>query len=110
MAPSPKKIEELKSEPAIAVKASRPLPPKKSPNCFAMNNPPRPGMVPVSTDQIKDGCFVLGWQPQQVTMLVTEAPQWYSYASKILKANLVFTAVFAFALLVVLVISRDARR
>lgn len=109
MAPSPKKIEELKTESTIlAAPAVKHTEPKKI-NCFAMDRPPKPGMIPVSTEQIKDGCFVLGWQPQQVTMLVTEAPQWYSYASKILKANLVFTAVYALALLVVLVVNRAWR-
>ncbi len=74
-----------------------------------MERPPKPGMIPVSTTQVKGGCFVLAWQPQQVTLLVTEAPQWYSYAGQILKANLAFTAVFGFALLVVLVITRAGR-
>lgn len=112
MAPSPKKYETLKStgttiSPAKTVK---PVPPKKVPNCFAMNNPPKPGMIPVSTDQVKDGCFVLGWQDQRAVMLVSDAPQWYEFAGKILKAQLVFSAVFALALLAVLVIKRDTWR
>lgn len=110
MAPSPKKIEELKATtttPAVAPLTKAPLPRKI--NCFAMDKPPMPGMIPVSTDQLKDGCFVLRWQPQQVTMMVSDASEWYAYAGKILKANLVFTAVFAFALLVVLVMSREWR-
>lgn len=102
-----------KDVPVAVVKTTtaKPLPlappaPKKI-NCFAMDKPPAPGLIPVSTNQVKDGCFVLTWQPQQVTMLVTEAPQWYSYAGKILKANLIFTAVFACALLIVLISIRD---
>ncbi len=67
------------------------------------------GMIPVSTNQVKDGCFVLSWQPQKVTMLLSDAPLWYAYAGKILKANFVFTAVFALALLAVLVVNRDRR-
>lgn len=64
-------------------------------------------MIPVSTDQVKDGCFVLSWQPQQVTMLISDAPQWYFLTGRMLKAELAFCAVFAIALLVVLVSIRD---
>lgn len=109
MAPSPKRIEEAKTELHAAAPATKP-PPKKIVNCFAMNQPPHPGWVPVSTDKVKDGCFVLDWQPQQVSMLLTDAQEWYTYAGKILKVNLIFTTVFAFALLIVLVLTRDARR
>ena len=107
MAPSPKRIEEAKTE-LHAAAPTKPSP-KKTINCFAMNQPPRPGLVPVSTDRLKDGCFVLDWQPQQVSMLISDAPQWYAYAGKILKVNMAFTAVFAFLLLVVLAVNRDRR-
>lgn len=107
MGPSPKKIEEYKSEPVQV----RPLPKKaeikKVPNCFVMNTPPKPGMVPVSTDQVKDGCFVMVWQNQQVTMLVSDAHEWYSLAGKMMKAGFVFCSIFALAFLLVLVIRRD---
>lgn len=113
MAPSPKKIEEARTEqkapPKLEIKRAEQKPKAKPVNCFAMDHPPKPGMIPVSTDQLKDGCFVLGWQNQQVTMLVTEGPQWYSYASKILKAQMAFTCVFAFALLLVLMVIRERR-
>lgn len=72
-----------------------------------MDKPPKPGLVPVSTDQVKDGCFVLSWQPQQVSMLVSDAQQWYIYSAKMLKTQMTFSAVFALALLVVLVMIRD---
>lgn len=107
MAPSPKKFEEAKTE-IRAAEPAKPAP-KKISNCFAMNQPPHPGMVPVSTDRFKDGCFVLDWQPQQMSLMVSDAPQWYAYAAKILKANMAFTAVFAFALLLVLAVNRDRR-
>lgn len=105
MAPSPKKIEEYKVE--------KPIPPakksevKKVPNCFVMNTPPKPGMVPVSTDQVKDGCFVMTWQTQQVTMLVSDAPQWYSFASKILKVDVASHFIFVGVLLLILVLIRE---
>lgn len=104
MAPSPKRIEELKT----AAPAARHPGPKQV-NCFAMDRPPKPGMIPVSTGQVLDGCYILSWQPQNVTMLVSDAPEWYAYAGKILKANLIFTAVYALALLVVLVLNRAGR-
>ena len=104
MAPSPKKIEEYKAQTSTPAKTT-PSQPKKI-NCFAMDQAPRPGLVPVSTGQIKDGCFVLAWQPQQVSMMVSDAPQWYSFAGKILKANLIFSAIFACALVLVVVLNR----
>jgi hypothetical protein len=111
MGPSPRHYEEIKSTGTVvhATKPFKPPEPKKSVNCFAMDRPPHPGMIPVSTEQIRDGCFVISWQGQPTTMLITEAPQWYAYAGKILKANLAFTAVFALALLVVLVVYHERR-
>lgn len=107
MGPSPKKIEEYKEQ-SSTIKPTPPIPSaKKVSNCFSLGTPPAPGLVPVSTDKLnKNGCLVLSWQPQQATMLVSDAPQWYSYAAKILKANLIFSGVYALGLLIVLAVNR----
>jgi len=73
------------------------------------DKPVKPGMVLVSTTKAQDGCYVLGWQEQSTQWLVSEGQQWYSFSSKLLKANLGFSAVFMVALLVVLWLSRRAR-
>lgn len=108
MGPSPKKIDEYKEQTSTIKPAAAIPPAKKVSNCFSLGTPPGPGLVPVSTDKLnKNGCLILAWQPQQVTMLVSDAPLWYSYAGKILKANLVFAFVFALCFIVVLVVQRD---
>ncbi len=89
-----------------AVKAVKVAPPKKL-NCFVMpDKPDKPGLVMISTVRVQDGCYVLGWQAQQTTLLVSDAPEFYGFAKNVLKADLTFSGVFAFCLLVVLVISR----
>jgi len=105
MAPSPKRHEEPRVEITAPIKNLAP----GQAACFSIEKPPKSGMIPVSTNLIKDGCFVVSWQIQRTTMLVTEAPQWYAYATQVLKANLFFTAIFVIGLLVVLVISRGRR-
>lgn len=107
MGPSPKKIEEYKNQ-ATAITPAKPT--KKASNCLAFETPPKPGMVPVATDKVsRDGCYMLVWQPQQVTMLVSDAPQWYSLAGKFLKtdvsSNLVTAALIV--LVIVLVVKRE---
>jgi hypothetical protein len=105
MAPSPKRHDEARSEITAPIKN---LATGQS-ACFSIEKPPKSGMIPVSTNLIKDNCFVISWQVQRTTMLVTEAPQWYAYATQVLKANFFFTAIFVVGLLVVLVISRGKR-
>jgi len=105
MAPSPKRHDELRAEMTAPIKN---LAPGQS-ACFSIEKPAKSGLIPVSTNLIKDGCFVISWQTQKTTMLVTEAPQWYNYATQVLKANFFFTAIFVVGLLVVLVISRHGR-
>lgn len=85
-------------------------PPKKKLNCFVMpDKPSKPGMVLISTTKAQDGCYVLGWQEQSATWLVSEGTQWYAFSSKLLKVNLTFCAAFAFALLIVLWLNRRVR-
>ncbi len=108
MGTPPKKIEQPapQAKTAKAAKPAKTEPPKKLP-CYVMpDHPAKSGLMVVSTDRVQDGCHVLGWQPQSATWLVSEGEQFYQFAGKVLKANLAFTAVFAFALLVVLVINR----
>ena len=104
----PPKPDESRTIQVAPARGAKPAESKKV-NCFAMDRPLKPGMIPVSTGQVLDGCYILAWEPQNVTMLVTEAPEWYAYAAKILKANLIFSAVFALALLIVLVLNRAGR-
>lgn len=84
-------------------------PPKKL-NCFVMpDKPEKPGLLLISTNRIQDGCYVLGWQPQQTTWLVSEGQEWYVYANKVLKANIAFTSIFALSVLFLLFINRRVR-
>lgn len=109
MGPSPKKIDDFKSQQATEIKTSAPKA-KKSSNCFVLGTPPTSGLVPVSTEKLnKNGCLVLEWQPQQVSMLVSDAPEWYAYTAKLLKINLVSSCGYALALFVILVINRGRR-
>lgn len=112
-APSVKRIESNKKEappPPPAKKAEKRVPPKKI-NCFVMvDKPAKPGLVLVSTGKVQDGCFVLGWQVQSSTWLVSEGTQWYAYAGKILKAQMAFTCIFGLGLLIVLYFSHHRGR
>ncbi len=97
-APASKIVKPVKT---AALVASKKL------NCFVMpDKPDKPGLVLISTVKIQDGCYVLGWQTQATTMLVSEAPQFYQFAQDIMEADIAFAGVFAFCLLVVLVITR----
>jgi len=103
MGTPPKKVEQASAPKQETHKSV----PQKKLNCFvAPDKPDRPGLLLVSTDRIQDNCYVLGWQPQSATWLVSEGVQFYQFAGKMLKANLAFTGVFAFCLLVVLVLNR----
>ena len=73
------------------------------------DKPDHAGLVVAATDKTQDGCFVLGWQQQNTNWVASDGVQWYSLAAKEMKVNMVFTAVFAFCLLVVLVINRVRR-
>lgn len=103
MGTPPSKIP--KPAPAPAAKVA--VKPKKVLNCFVMpDKPDHPGLVLVSTDKAQDGCFVLGWQPQSTNWVASEGPQWYALAGHMLKANLAFSAAFAFCLLIAVVFTR----
>lgn len=108
MGTPPKKIEEVpvkKPEPAKEIKHTQA--PAKKLNCFVMTDKPaKPGLVLVSTTKTQDGCYVLGWQGQQSTWIVSESQQWYVYADKMLKANIAFTSVFALSILILLFLNR----
>lgn len=105
-----------KSVPIIEAKTEKPKvqearhsSPKKL-NCFVMpDKPEKPGLILTSTNRIQDGCYVLGWQPQSTTWLVSEGQQWYVFANKVLKANLAFTSIFALSVLFLLFINRRVR-
>jgi hypothetical protein len=99
--------EAQKAVPVAATKIKKTA--AKKINCFVMDKPEKPGLMLVSTDRTQDACFVLGWQPQSVTMLISDAPQWYALAGKILKVDMAFSAVFAFCLLLVLGLNRVVR-
>lgn len=107
MGTPPKKMQQeaaiKKAEPAKEIKH----PPQKKLNCFVMTDKPeKPGLILVSTTKTQDGCYVLGWQPQQATWIVSESQQWYQYADKVFKANLAFTSIFALSILVLLFLNR----
>lgn len=103
--------ESTKAEPKPAARAEvRKEAPKKKLDCFVMpEKPAKPGLVLVSTSKVQDGCFVMGWQEQNATWLVSDGAQWYGFANNILKANLTFSGIFAFVLLVVLWLNRRVR-
>jgi len=104
----PEKTQEHTAPPVAKPKVEKPAPPPpKKINCFVMvDKPEKPGLILVSTGKVQDGCFILGWQQQSSTWLVSEGTMWYPFASKLLKVNLAFTSVFALALLLVLYIRR----
>ncbi len=105
MGKPPEKTTE--APPKINSKKTVSIQPMKKLNCFVMpDKPEKPGLMLVSTNKIQDGCYVLGWQPQAATWLVSEGTQFYQFAGHLLKADLAFTSVFAFCLLVVLVVNR----
>ncbi len=110
MGTPPKSIpEQPKTEKAAPSKEVKHLPPKKL-NCFVMpDKPEKPGLLLISTNRIQDGCYVLGWQAQQTTWLVSEGQQWYLFANKVLKVNLAFTSIFALSVLFLMFINRRVR-
>lgn len=106
MGKPPKTAPEAKTIKSEAPKAVKQQPPKKL-NCIVMpDKPEKPGLTLISTNRIQDGCYVLGWQPQATVWLVSEGQEWYSFSSKLLKANLAFTSVFALSVLILLFINR----
>ncbi len=99
--PAPPATDTAKPVPAKPVEVKK-APPKKI-NCFVMDKPDRPGLLMVSTDKVQDGCYVIGFQPQSTTWLVSDEGHWAIYAGKMLKANMAFCAVWAFVLTIALI-------
>jgi hypothetical protein len=105
MGTPPAKITEAKVVKTEKAVKAQPIPKKLT--CYVMpDKPDKPGLMIVSTTRTFGDCYVLEWRQQSTTLITSEAPQWYAYTSKILKANLAFTAVFAVGLLIVLFLNR----
>lgn len=105
----PKTEVHITTAPAkAAAGAKKAVIPKKI-NCFVIEKPEKAGLVAVSTGKIEGDCFVIGWQEQKATWLVSDGAQWYNLAGNMMKANLAFTAVFAFCLLVAVIFTRGPR-
>jgi hypothetical protein len=103
------KVPETKTEAAKPV-AAAPVTKGKhivkkpfSPNCFYVpDRPPwKPGLLLISTDKVADGCFVLDWQEQSTTWLVSENKEWAHLAERNFIVNMSFTFVFAVFLLII---------
>jgi len=109
MGTPPAKIAKEAAKPSKVEKQEKAAAPRKL-TCYVMpDKPAKPGLVLVSTSRVEGECYVLGWQPQSANWLVSEGSQWYAYSSSLLKVNLAFTSIFAFCLLVVLVLNRRVR-